>query len=82
MAAPLAEIHGDAEPLVAVVLDGLDFLPAHADRLAEAFRDVYLASRGADGVSVIEDSLRDCAQSLLRVSESLGHAETLRVRKL
>jgi hypothetical protein len=31
---------------------------------------------------VIEYCLRNCAQGVLRMSESLGHAETLRVRKL
>jgi hypothetical protein len=47
MAAPLPQIHRDAESLVAVVLDGFDVLAAHADGLAEALRDIDFAGAGA-----------------------------------
>jgi hypothetical protein len=77
MAAPLADVGGDAESLVAVVLDGLDLLPAHADRLAESFRDIHLAGGGAHGGSVVEHGLRQRAQCLLGVGKTLGHAGTL-----
>ncbi len=77
MAAPLADVCGDAESLVAVVLDGLDFLPAHADRLAEPFRNIHLASRGAHAGSVVENGLRQCAQCFLGVGKTLGHAGIL-----
>ena len=42
MAAPLADVDGDADALVAVVLDGLDFALAHGDALAERLRDFGL----------------------------------------
>ena len=35
VAAALAEVHGDAQALVAVVLDGLDLPAAHGDRLPD-----------------------------------------------
>jgi len=46
MAAPLADVDGDAGALVLVVFDGLDFTLAHADVLADAFGN-FGVSRGS-----------------------------------
>ena len=47
VAAALAEVHGDAQALVAVVFDGLDFAAAHGDRLADGGRDLDFGIGGA-----------------------------------
>ena len=62
MAAPLAEIHGDTQSLVAVVFDGIDILPAHVDRLADAFRDIHLAGGGALLCRMIQRQARQIFQ--------------------
>ena len=58
----LSEIDGDADALVAVVLDRFDFAAAHADRLSEAFGDVDLAiarpARAGRGKDVLRQLLQ------------------------
>ena len=47
MAAPLPEVDGDADALVAVVRDGLDLAAAHGDALPDRLRDLGFGRRGA-----------------------------------
>ena len=74
VAALLAQIHRDAQPLVAVVFNGFHFAVTHANGLAKAFRDVDLSGRGAAGAGVIEHLLRQVAQRIWGETETLsGH---------
>ncbi len=71
VAAALAEIDADADALVLVELDGLDRLFARRHRLAEALRDVGLASGGAKPAGVVEHLLRESGQIFAPVTELL-----------
>ena len=55
MAALLADVNGDADALVTVVLDGLDLAFADRDVLAETLAGLDLCRRGALLFSVGED---------------------------
>jgi len=55
MAAPLAEVDGDAGALVLVVFDGLDFALAHTDVLADAFGDFGVGGGGALAGGMLDD---------------------------
>ena len=55
MAAPLADVDGDAGALVLVVFDGLDFALAHADVLADAFGDFGVGGGGALFGGMLDD---------------------------
>ncbi|MPN32066.1 hypothetical protein SDC9_179542 [bioreactor metagenome] len=65
----LAEIDGDADPLVAVVFDGLDFAATNADRLPESFGDIDLAVAGAGFPGVVQHILGVGAQRIERMRE-------------
>ena len=65
----LAEIDGDADPLVAVVFDGLDLAATNADRLAESFGDIDLAVAGPGFPGVVQDILGVGAQRIERMRE-------------
>ena len=47
VAAPLSDVHGDADALVAVVRDRLDFAAAHRDALPDGLRHLGLGRRCA-----------------------------------
>ncbi len=79
MAFPLAEIDRHAEALVAVVFDGVDRLPADADRLAETFRDIHLAGRGASLFGVIEHLLRERGERCRSEAKPVSHEKSLKV---
>ena len=80
VAALLPEIDGDADALVAVVLDGFDLAAAHRHGLAVAFGDVGLAGTGVATAGIGENFGGDIAQLLLGKTESLvGHMESVRV---
>ena len=65
----LADIGRHADALVAVVLDGIDFLTAHRNRLAEALGNIDLARGCSRRGGVIEYFLGKLAQRLLGVAE-------------
>lgn len=74
MAAPRAEIDGDADALVAVVFDGFHFAAPHRDRLADALRDVGFAGAGAELLRMVERGLREFAQACGGIAEIVaGH---------
>ncbi len=50
VAAPLADQHGDADPLVAVVGDGFDLAAADGDALPDRLRHLGFGRRGATGL--------------------------------
>jgi len=64
----LAGIDGDADTLVAVVLDGFDFVATHRHRLAEALRNIDLARARPLAGSVFED----IGGKLLEGGEGIG----------
>ena len=70
VALALADVDGDADALVAVELDGFDFVATHADRLAEAFGDIDLAGRRA----LVAGMLQDILGQLLQRGEGIGKA--------
>ena len=59
VAAPLPDVHGEADALVAVVGDGLDLALAHGDALADRLRHVGLGGGRAAGPRGGEDGLGD-----------------------
>lgn len=83
IAALLAEVDGDTDALVAVVLDGVDLAAAHRHRLAEALGDIGLARRGAVLAGVFEDVGGDLGEMRLREGEALaGHGRAGCVQRL
>ena len=66
----LSEIDSDADPLVAVVLDRLDLVATHGDRLPEAFGDVDLAVARTEMLRMRENVLRQLLQGLQRMAEA------------
>ena len=63
VAAPLADVHGDADALVAVVRDGLDLVLAHRHALADALRDFGLGGGRAAALRARRARLRRCARA-------------------
>ena len=63
--AALAEVHRDAQPLVARVLDRLDLALAHRDRQPGRFADLARRVRRAQGSSYGQCVLREFAQSVV-----------------
>ena len=66
----LSKINGDANPFVAVVLDGFNLAATHRDRLPEAFRDIDFASTGADFAGVSEHFVGQ----ILQGTQGMGEA--------
>jgi hypothetical protein len=81
VAAALAEVDGDAEPLVAVVFDGLHRALAHGDRLAEAFRHFRRAGAGALLIRITDDVVGDLVQRVGGKREAVCGLCDLHVRK-
>jgi hypothetical protein len=76
VATALPQIYRDAQSLVAVVLDGFDVLPAHADGVAKALGHIDFAGAGTARGGVIQRGLRQHLQCGSRMSKAVGHAET------
>ena len=72
MAALLPDIDRDADALVAVVFDRLDFAAAHGHGLAEAFAHLGLGGGRAARLRVVEHARRDVAQLVGRIGEAGG----------
>jgi len=70
MAATLAEVNAHAEALVAVVFDGLHFVLAHRDVLAEALRDFRLASAGARLFGLVQNVLGNLLERVESISKA------------
>ena len=72
MTALLAEVDGDPQAFVAVVLDGLHFASPHRDVLAEALADFGLGSAGPEAAGVVENVGCELAQLVDAVGEGAG----------
>ena len=77
MATLLADVDGDTNAFVAVVLDRLDFSLSHRDCLAETFAHFALGGARAAFVRVLEHLARKLFQSVegigkVRVGHELG----------
>jgi hypothetical protein len=83
VALALAAIDGDADALVAVELDGLDFIAAHADRLPEAFGDIDFAGGRPLVAGMFQDILGELLQRRERVGKAggFGHESDVRAGK-
>ena len=66
----LAEIHRDADALVAVVLDRFGLVLAHRHRQPVALGDLALAGRGAGAPRRVEHRLRELPQLRRRIGEA------------
>jgi ribosome-associated protein len=74
VALALADIDGDADALVAVVLDGFDLAAAHRDRLSEAFGYIDFGRRRTALRGRDQQVLRDVAHVCIGIAETLsGH---------
>ena len=69
MPALLADVDGDADALVTVVLDSLDFAAAHRDRLAETFAHLGLRRTRTLRLGAIQDVFCDLAKLLVGVGK-------------
>ena len=72
VAAALAEIHGDAEALVAVVFDGLDLAAAHCHRLADRGRHLHLGVARAALLRDLQRAASDVGHGLAREGKRCG----------
>ena len=73
----LADVHADAEALVAVVLDGLDLAAPDGDALAVAFRDLGLGLARAALARALERVGDRGAQRVERIREPrVGHGSS------
>ncbi len=73
MAAALAQVHGDAQPLVARVLDGLDLSLARGHRQSGRFARLAGAIAGAQLARMRQHLERQFAQPLLRNRKRVDH---------
>ena len=74
VAAPLAEVDGDAGTLVLVVFDGLDLALTHADVLADAFGDFGVGGAGALSGGVFDDDPGEGHELIAGIAElGAGH---------
>ncbi len=67
---PLAQVHGDADALVAVVLDGVHRALAHRHGKSLAFRHVALAGARAQALCMRQHVGGELLQLRLRVAEA------------
>ena len=74
----LADLHVNADTLVAVALDGVEFTLDHAGGVADAFGDLGFAGVGATGTGQIDDAGGDFAQAVVGEGEAgIGHGRGL-----
>ena len=69
MAAALADIDGDARPLVLVVFDRFDLALPHADVLAYAFRHLGVGRGGPAFHGVVDDKLGQGLELVAGITE-------------